>query len=578
MNNYSVADFFCGAGGFSEGFHQSGFNVKFSLDIWKQAIETHKLNHPECKSIVKNILELDTPEKIDEVVPDTDIIIGSPPCVSFSNSNKSTKLHNKTNEELNDKELKGKELGLALMKSYLRIILHKKTKENSKLKYWILENVENSIVFFEDKSTFTGEDLGLHNNTNILEIKYLDGKSIKSNVLNAYDYGAPQNRRRLIIGDFIKPKISLNKFCMKDVFDNLGSVDINNANLDDEVSDLLFQDVKLKKKYLTDHYYDMTIPKDMWLKSKKMKIDHGFMGKMSFPENIMKPSRTVMATESFSTRESMIFLKDNTKNEYRGASIRELACFMGFPINYQFTGNKGNKHKQIGNAVCVPLSYALANGIKRELLFEESISRIQLLNVNLNDLEEPVFKNYTVKPKKITSKYHTHPPFLKIKSFRCELINTNSNFEEEEFIWNSEFHKGSGKSSLKIKINNDLLIPILIEDDKNTFIEFKNIIDNKLNECIYDSKIFQKKMCLIECNDKHYSPDEILEFISCEIKKLDFNDDDEFISNDNLDKIFHNTKNLKDGGKLNICKNKYSHKVLYSVYCINKIEEILNHT
>ena len=47
----TVADFFCGAGGFSEGFHQAGFKVIFGLDNWKPAIETHDLNHPFCKSV-----------------------------------------------------------------------------------------------------------------------------------------------------------------------------------------------------------------------------------------------------------------------------------------------------------------------------------------------------------------------------------------------------------------------------------------------------------------------------------------------------------------------------------------------
>ena len=90
-NKITVADFFCGAGGFSEGFRQEGFDVVFALDNWKPAIDTHELNHPECKSSLTDILTLDTPKKIDEAIPDVDVIIGSPPCVSFSGSNKAGK-------------------------------------------------------------------------------------------------------------------------------------------------------------------------------------------------------------------------------------------------------------------------------------------------------------------------------------------------------------------------------------------------------------------------------------------------------------------------------------------------------
>ena len=39
-----------------------------------------------------------------------------------------------------------------------------------------------------------------------------------------------------------------------------------------------------------------------------------------------------------------------------GPTIREISSLMGFPIDYQFKGSHNNKHKQIGNAVCVQLS------------------------------------------------------------------------------------------------------------------------------------------------------------------------------------------------------------------------------
>ena len=133
---YTIADFFCGAGGFSEGFNRENFKVVFALDNWKTAVETHHLNHPMCNTLCKNILDLKTIEDIDIIIPDTDIIIGSPPCISFSNSNKSGK--------------GDKTLGLLLIKQFLRIILHKKCKPGSKLKYFIMENVPNSLKYIQD--------------------------------------------------------------------------------------------------------------------------------------------------------------------------------------------------------------------------------------------------------------------------------------------------------------------------------------------------------------------------------------------------------------------------------------------
>jgi len=104
--NVTVCDFFCGAGGFSEGFYQEGFDVVFALDYWKPAYITHEHNHKHCKNVCMNILDIDSPEKIDEIIPDTDIIIGSPPCVSFSSSNLSGKAD--------------KTLGLQLIKQFLK--------------------------------------------------------------------------------------------------------------------------------------------------------------------------------------------------------------------------------------------------------------------------------------------------------------------------------------------------------------------------------------------------------------------------------------------------------------------------
>ena len=71
---YTVADFFCGCGGFSEGLYQAGFDVVLSLDSWKLAKETHDINHPNCKCI--HILKLKT-EDFDKLIPDTDMPNGT---------------------------------------------------------------------------------------------------------------------------------------------------------------------------------------------------------------------------------------------------------------------------------------------------------------------------------------------------------------------------------------------------------------------------------------------------------------------------------------------------------------------
>ena len=45
-----VADFFCGGGGFSEGFRQAGFEIVFAVDKWAPAVNTYKGNKETASS------------------------------------------------------------------------------------------------------------------------------------------------------------------------------------------------------------------------------------------------------------------------------------------------------------------------------------------------------------------------------------------------------------------------------------------------------------------------------------------------------------------------------------------------
>ena len=144
MEKLSVIDFFCGAGGFSEGFRQQGFDIKMGIDRYQPAIETFNHNFGlDCS--VKNMLDFEHSIEEIEALPDTDIIIGSPPCVTFSSSNISGKAD--------------KSSGITLTQIFLRIVAVKKWQKNSILRAWYMENVPNSIKHLASEYTF--EELGL---------------------------------------------------------------------------------------------------------------------------------------------------------------------------------------------------------------------------------------------------------------------------------------------------------------------------------------------------------------------------------------------------------------------------------
>jgi DNA (cytosine-5)-methyltransferase 1 len=290
------------------------------------------------------------------------------------------------------------------------------------------------------------------------------------------------------------------------------------------ITDVSFP-ITLNVNDVTDHFYDSEIPKEWADKAKRLKVDHGFMGKMDFPDRTDRLCRTIMATESYCSRESIILQKENS-HAYRAPTIRELACLMGFPIDYQFIGtNSNSKHKQIGNAVCVHLSMALAKAMKREMNIE-LVKKERVLvkaHFNLNELTIPLFANYTSSPKKMKSKFHIHVPYLKINQLRVELDNITSDFDNSIFKWRCILHKGSGKKALQTQLSNTILYPII--SSQNTFQEFNTWLE-ELKLHVYDSYIFQEKNCnIVTACEMHYSPTELLHQISCKIKELNIKDE-----------------------------------------------------
>jgi len=457
-----VADFFCGAGGFSEGFKQQGFEIVFALDNWKPAIDTHKLNHPKCNHSLANILELDSPIKIDATIPDVDVIIGSPPCVSFSGSNKAGKAD--------------KSLGIQLVESFLRIVSWKKNKGT--LKYWILENVPNSKAYIKD--SYSWKELGLPG----------DGPSLKvqhKNVYDAADFGAPQNRSRFFCGDYPHPEFTHKgknrQRTFNTVLKSLGNPSAN--KLTGKILDPNYN-LYLNAKDLTDHFYDSRIAKFEWEKSRRLKLDHGYMGKMSFPEKLNRPSRTVMATRSASTREAMILraLNNDTKNiGYRLPTIREISSLMSFPITYQFeANNEAAKYRLVGNAVCPNISSALA----RAILTEQKIARprnpyvtdrIFQASLNLNGAKMKLKRE---KEKPIYAIFKIHVPEIKINGMRVELSNVRSQFYDGDIIWDCFLRYGPAKAHKKARIYPDDAESFIKINEKstliksNTFTKFKS--------------------------------------------------------------------------------------------------------
>ena len=469
-----VADFFCGGGGFSEGFRQAGFDIVFAVDKWAPAVNTYRGNKPNVNVIQDDVIRISTlpDEEFEKLVPDSEVIIGSPPCQSFSHSNKSGNAD--------------KSLGIKLIEAYLRIVARKKFKNNSVLKYWVLENVP--AVKQHIKEEYTAADLGLDGE---FVLRTQDGASGK---YNAKYFGAPTNRERYLCGDFPKPVATNGDndvITLRKVLDSLGDPLRKNNGI---ITDINYPELELECQQVSDHHYIYELAEFEWKTSKRLKQDKGYMGKMAFPENLDKPARTVMATMTASAREAMILGYGDGK--YRLPTVRETASMMSFPIDYKFYGeSKGIKHTLVGNAVPPKMSYAVAKAIalaEQEPILEHYPQIEHDNSIPFVDLNGESFEIKKERTKRDVAKFKYHIPYLIIGRYRVELTNYHSDFKEKKFIWNTEIHFSQGKEKAKV------FIPTIKRKDIPDVLHER--IDTYIQELTRylptTSLLFQKYFCM----------------------------------------------------------------------------------
>ena len=424
QNKLTVIDFFCGAGGFSEGFRQQGFDVVMGVDNWQPAIDTHNINH-NLDDVVKDVLDFWSEDSADveeiNKIPNTDVIVGSPSCTTFSMSNKAGKAD--------------KTSGIRLIEAYLRVIAVKKHQKGSTLIAWYMENVPKSRNYIKHAYTFNDLNLkkwAIKNKKNLKDAAlYVDG-----DVLNAGDYGAPQERNRFVAGEWTRS----NKFisAVKTHGIHVKSSDLrtempkpNSKQKRKMWTDPNYPNLQLPATEITDHFYDTGLYKIEWEKAEHLKANHPFMGKMSFPENEDRTCRTITATRSAITREAFIYQSEYDRKgngEYRTPTIREVSSLMGFPYVYQFTGSESTKWRQVGNSVCPHMSSALAKALRREVGLREikpqkiSFSRMKKnFNKieNLNVFSEKVFDSPT--KRRPDARFRRHS--IKLGNMTVDLMN-----------------------------------------------------------------------------------------------------------------------------------------------------------
>jgi DNA (cytosine-5)-methyltransferase 1 len=340
---YRVVDLFSGCGGLSLGFSLAGTNIIAALDIWETAINTLKLNHPNTRTYVGDILKLQ-PSKI---CPNgkADIVIGGPPCQGVSIAGK----------RLIDDERN------TLYKGYLNFV------DKIRPAAFLMENVPH-LAAMDNGSLLK----------NIISDFQKIGYSVSWAILKASDYGVPQDRRRLfIIGfrgrsffNFTKLKKDLkNKITSKDAISDLPEFDIvpemgYPTKPLSEYQKIMRRNSKGIYNHITTKHTEKTI------NIINMVPDGG--NYKDLPIHLHNTRKVNIAWTRLNSKKPSFTIDTGHRHHFhykynRVPTVREAARIQSFPDNYIFTGNKADQEKQVGNAVPPLLAKEIAEELIKQL-------------------------------------------------------------------------------------------------------------------------------------------------------------------------------------------------------------------
>lgn len=312
----NVIDLFCGCGGMSKGLTDAGLNVIAGIDIWDKAVESYNKNYHH-KAYCADLTQL-PPEKFNELYnkenKNVDILVGGPPCQSFSIAGKRDK-----NDPRN-----------ALFMEYVKYLDYFKPKA------FIMENVIGML----SKKTANGENV-----IDIIMEQLNRNYNCIINKLYASDFEVPQNRRRTIIIGIRKDLNILPKEpepIIKSVQDRI------------PVKNILIPKEEVDKKYYLSEKALAGIENKKGVNKEK---GFGFGAQML---DFDKPSYTIPARYWKDGYDALV--KYNEK-EIRRLTITELKRIQSFPDNYIIDGSNKDIIMQIGNAVACKFAYYLGKYI-----------------------------------------------------------------------------------------------------------------------------------------------------------------------------------------------------------------------
>ena len=322
---------FSGAGGLDLGFERAGYEIvianEFDKDIW----DTYEKNHKArlIKGDIRKIKESDFPNEIDG-------IIGGPPCQSWSEAG--------SLRGINDD--RGK-----LFYDYIRIL------KNKQPKFFLAENVSGMLANRHSEAV-----------QNIIDQFASCGYNVTLNLVNASDYGVPQDRKRVFyIGfrqdlkiDFEFPSPTTPYQYQK------RTLRYAIGDLVESAIPALPQNKTNGTLPILNHEYFVGAYSTIFMSRNRVRgwDEQGFTVQASGRQCQLHPQAPKML---FVEKNKRIFVPGQ-EDLYRRLTVRECARLQGFPDDFEFIySDVDYGYKMIGNAVPIDLSYIIANRIKEYL-------------------------------------------------------------------------------------------------------------------------------------------------------------------------------------------------------------------
>lgn len=324
-----VISLFSGAGGLDLGFEKAGFEIAMANEYDKSIWATYEKNHkaPLIKGDIRKIKESDFPTDIDG-------IIGGPPCQSWSEAGSLRGIDDARGQ---------------LFFDYIRIL------KNKKPKFFLAENVSGMLANRHSEAV-----------ENILNMFKECGYTVSLTLVNASDYGVPQDRKRVFYIGF-RNDLNVNfQFPMPTTANPE-----RKKTLRDAIGDLQGKEMQALPKNKTNgklsipnHEYFIGAYSTIFMSRNRVRAwdEPAFTVQASGRQCQLHPQAPKMEKIGLNKCQ---FVKEK-ENLYRRLTVRECARVQGFPDDFEFIYTDiDDGYKMVGNAVPVELAKIVAEAIKK---------------------------------------------------------------------------------------------------------------------------------------------------------------------------------------------------------------------